>query len=147
MQTYFDLPLPIAQALDIRGERVTEADLSRLLKSSGCEIITSPSRIPFWEALPPEVSIKIVPENYWHNRRISLVAWCMLRAGVARRDLTALLKSPPKTERHRYWQAYQNGMRLLDEIKREEVEPLHVENSKKTIIVKNLDKPLSSWYN
>jgi len=111
-----------AQMLGLQGQGVQPADRYTLLKAAqaGDTVVCGQRALDYWRLLPPTVALVTIEATGANDplpRRFdSRLEWALVQYGLDRATARNLVKTPPKTDRHRYWNAYQHAAYKADEI-------------------------------
>lgn len=111
--------------------------LARLINGAGVTIITGPMGRMFWAVVSPEVKIRVMPDDYEFDERISLEEWAAIHAGV---PADHARKNTGHKKYAAEWQLAEYGLACLDsEIAK--WEPLIIEQfSSQVVAPEALDK-------
>lgn len=88
--------------------------LAQLVEGAGVAVVCGSSKVGFWSAVSHEVQLWVQPDNYLVRRRTSGMQWALEAQGLSVTAATALIKNPPKTEKHGMWETYQHAQGWLE---------------------------------
>lgn len=73
-----------------------------------------PSALPFWRGAPFGVIVQVIEDPPYEDpiryRYGSWLVWALVQEGLESSVAKALVKSPPKSDKHQHWDAYQRGI-------------------------------------
>lgn len=87
--------------------------LASLVEGAGVAVVCGSSKVGFWSAVSHEVQLWVQPDNYLVRRRTTGMQWALEALGLSQTKATALIKDPPKTDKHGMWDTWQRAHGLL----------------------------------
>ena len=128
-----------ASALALRGEQVRApvSLLARLRTGYGAVVFTGPRGAALWSLASPEVTIRVVPDNYTYKYRTTDVEeWSYLAVGCSAAEVKTLLGHTPTARHHLYpkWVAAKALRDELAAVERTNPQPIVKEAAPYTII-------------
>lgn len=99
-----------AQLLELSGTLVPRDVRDGLLGIVDGTVICGPQALDYFRILPPEVALISIEDTSAHDplplRFDSLREWALVCHGIPRSEARALVKTPPKTPKHKHWVVY-----------------------------------------
>ncbi|KKN72492.1 hypothetical protein LCGC14_0409960 [marine sediment metagenome] len=109
-----------AVALGLSGTLLPQRLRDTALRSlkSGDSIICQPSAFPYWRRLAPEVLIvhatDTTQEDGPANRVSTWLEWHLIQLGMSSSDAKVLVRTPPKTDKHKYKRMWDAAQALVE---------------------------------